>query len=196
MSTIAKVILTILKALGIVGTLTTLFTAMENQPVIKWCNENGSLLLWYIISTAVLYVAINKLKCWLGRTRQELLDIDSYEDQVIQYSFHFNGNLIKGQLVGIWHRTYKERKWLFWTRKVGTGPGRIFAIASVDTFDDGNPHQMTLKHVTYCNNAEQKEATCIEPCSYSEYYMRPYIESNIIDYLRVSKGGSKNETSK
>ena len=95
MNTIAKRVLTILEALGVVGTLTTLFTAMENQPVIKWCNSNGSLLVWYIGSTVVFYFIIKFAKCILERTTQALLGISFYRDQVIQYSFRFNGDLKK-----------------------------------------------------------------------------------------------------
>lgn len=189
MNTIATIVLTILEALGVVGTLTTLFTAMEKQPVIEWCNSHGSLFVWYIGSTVVFYFIIKIARCILERTSQALLGISSYRDQVIQYLFRFNGDLKKGQVVGIWQRTYEERKSLFSTRKVETGPGRIFAVATVDTFDDRDPKKMTLKHVMYSAHA-QKEAQCIKTDEYSEYYMRPYIESEVIDYLKNWKTGA------
>ena len=188
MNTFARIAFTVLEALGVVGTLTTLFSAQEEQPVIKWCSSHGSLISWYLISTFVLYVLINILKRCLARTKQRLLHIQSYEDQVTQYSFLFNGSLEKGQAVGIWHHTYSERKWLFWKRNIKTGPGRLFAVAIVDTFDESDPKKMTLKHIVYGAgvNPEQAKNICKE--SYHEYYMITHIDSEAIECIKESKG--------
>lgn len=84
MNTIANVVLTILEALGVVGALTTLLTAMKNQPVITWCNNHGSLLLWYIISTFVFYVIINILK---GVAKSSLIPRDIFSSYSAQQWF-------------------------------------------------------------------------------------------------------------
>ena len=95
-------------------------------------------------STVVFYFIIKFAKCILERTTQALLGIRFYRDQVIQYSFRFNGDLKKGQVVGIWQRTYEDKKSFFSIRKVETGPGQMYAVATVDTFDDRDPQKMTL----------------------------------------------------
>lgn len=188
MITFARIVFTVLEALGVVGTLTTLFSAQDGQPVIQWCNNHGSLIFWYLLSTLVLYLLINFLKRCLARTRQRLLDIRSYDDQVTQYSFLFNGSLEKGQVVGIWHHTYGERKWLFWKRIIETGPGRLFAVAVVDTFDNRDSKKMTLKHIVYGAGVNQEQAKDISRDSYREYYMIGHIDSEAIECMKESKG--------
>lgn len=186
MNTFAQIFFTVLEALGVVGTLTTLFSAQAQQLVITWCSSHGSLLLWYLISTFVLYLLINLLKRFLARP-QRLLDIQPYEDQIIQYVFPCNGSLEIGQAVEIWHHAYKEKKFLFLKRKIET-PGRLFAVAIVDTYKENDAKKMTLKHIVYGASVNQEQAKTICAESYHEYYMITHIHGEAIGCLKKSKG--------
>lgn len=185
-----RFVLSIIEGLGVVGTITTM-SSEGKRYVITWCDSHGSLTLWYILATIVLGSVIHYLKRSIVHIRQKLITVKPFSDKLTFYLFKFNGDLQIGQAVGIWHKIRVDKKFLFIKYKRMYRPGTPFAVATIDTFDDGNSHRMTLKHVAYCGVVPD-DGTEIKQESYSEYYMQPYINNEGIEGIKQIAGGEGN----